>query len=78
MNRDDGEDYIFEVFQEQFRYFGPLPAKIAEIAPEDTVRMILVVMELNPREKLTPFSRTTLREVSKKDNVFISKMMKLD
>jgi hypothetical protein len=77
LNRDD-EEYILEVFQKQFRYFGPYPAKISEIAPPETVQTILLVMENNPKEKLTPFSRTTEKEVSKRDNVFISKMMKLD
>lgn len=77
LSRDD-EEYILEIFQKQFRYFGPYPAKIAEIAPPETVQTILLVMENNPKEKLTPFSRTTEKEVSKKDNVFISKMMKLD
>jgi hypothetical protein len=61
LNRDD-EEYILEVFQKQFRYFGPYPAKIAEIASPETVQTILLVMENNPKEKLTP----------------LSKMMKLD
>jgi hypothetical protein len=59
-------------------FFGPFPAKYAEIADPETVQCILWIMEQIPREKMTEFSRMTLREVSKRDNVFISKMMKLD
>jgi hypothetical protein len=63
---------------QQFRYSGPFPAKIAEIADLETVQSISLIMENIPTEKTTTFSRTTEREVSKKDNVVISKMMKLD
>jgi hypothetical protein len=35
-------------------------------------------MQLIPRENMTPFVWTTEREVKKRDNIFISKMMKLD
>jgi hypothetical protein len=37
-----------------------------------------MMMQLIPREKMTPFVWTTVREVEKRDNIFISKMMKLD
>lgn len=63
---------------QQFRYFGPFPAKIAEIADHETVQSILLIMENIPKERTTPFQRTAEREVSKTDNVFISKMMKMD
>lgn len=66
------------VVGEQFKYFGPFPAKIAEIADPETVQSIILLMEHIPKEKTTPFSRTTEREVSRRDNIFISKMMKLD
>jgi hypothetical protein len=35
-------------------------------------------MEHIPKKETTPFRRTTQREVSQTDNIFISKMMKLD
>jgi hypothetical protein len=77
MRRDD-EEYVLGVVEEQFKYFGPFPAKIAEILDPETVKSIILIMESIPKEKTTPFSRTTQREVSQRDNIFISKMMKLD
>ena len=66
------------MFEEQFKYFGPFPAKIAEIADPETVQSIMIVKENIPKADATPFSWTTKREVSKRDNIFISKIMKLD
>lgn len=77
MKRDD-EEYVLGVFEEQFKYFGPFPAKIAEIADPETVQSIILLMENIPREQMTPFSRTTENEVNQRDKIFISKMMKLD
>ncbi|KAF1912983.1 putative serine/threonine protein kinase [Ampelomyces quisqualis] len=77
LTRDD-EEYVGGIVEEQFKYFGPFPAKIAEIADLETVQGILLIMQSIPKEKTTPFKWTTEREVSKQDNVFISKIMKLD
>lgn len=66
------------VVEEQFKYFGPFIAKIAEIADPETVESIMLIMQSIPKEKTTPFSRTTESEVNQRDNIFISKMMKLD
>jgi hypothetical protein len=38
----------------------------------------MLIMQSILQEKTMPFSRTTESEVSKGDNIFISKMMKLD
>ncbi|KAL6159033.1 hypothetical protein ACJQWK_03306 [Exserohilum turcicum] len=77
MKRDD-EEYVSGVVIEQFKIFGPFPAKIAEIADSETIHSINLIMRAIPKEKATPFSRITRREVSQRDNIFISKMMKLD
>jgi hypothetical protein len=69
---------VVGVVQEQFKYFGPFPASITEIYDTETVQSILMIMEMNPKEKMIYFSRITTREVSKKDNIFISKIMKMD
>ncbi|KAF3001487.1 hypothetical protein E8E13_008727 [Curvularia kusanoi] len=74
----DHEEYIYRVVVEQFKYFGPFPASVAEIFDPDTVESIISIMKGNPQETLTPFVRITEREVTKKNNVFISKMMKMD
>ncbi|RYN85812.1 hypothetical protein AA0119_g13090 [Alternaria tenuissima] len=77
LTRED-EEYVVGVVVEQFKYFGPFPAKIAEIADPETAQSIILLMENVPKEKTTPFRRTTEREVSRRDNIFIPKMMKLD
>jgi len=77
MDRDH-EEYVLGVVMEQFRYFGPFPAKIQEVCSAETVQSILYIMQEIPQSKMTPFSRTTEREVRRKDNEFISKMMKMD
>jgi hypothetical protein len=69
---------VVGVVVEQFKYFGPFPVKIAQIADPETVQSIILLMENIPKEMTTPFSRTTEREVIRRDNIFISKMMKLD
>jgi hypothetical protein len=74
----DEEAYVLGVIEEQFKYFGPFPAKFAEITDPETVLAIMWIMERIPGENLTPFSQTIQREVSQPDNIFISKMMKLD
>jgi hypothetical protein len=67
-----------EVLKEQFRYFGPFPAKYEEIASPETVTAILYLMHEIPQSQTTPFQRTTEREVCKKDKVFIGKIMMMD
>ncbi|KAL1595289.1 hypothetical protein SLS60_009979 [Paraconiothyrium brasiliense] len=77
LKRDD-EEYVLGVVEEQFKYFGPFPAKLAEIADPGTVQSIMLIMKNIPKEKTTPFSRITESEVNRRDNIFISKIMKLD
>ena len=72
------EEYELKILMRQFQYFGPFPAKYEEIADPETVQVILYLMEQIPQHKLTSFHRTTRREVSKEDNDFICKIMKLD
>jgi hypothetical protein len=77
LKRDD-EGYVLGVVEKQFKYFGPFPAKVAEITDPETVLAIVWIMERIPGEQLAPFSRITQREVSQRDNIFIANMMRLD
>lgn len=77
MYRDD-EEYLLGVLRRQFSYFGPFPAKIQEVCSEETVHSILCLMSEFTPEQMTPFARTTEREVVKWDKDFIGKIMKLD
>jgi hypothetical protein len=67
-----------EVLKQQFRYFGPFPAKYEEIARPETVNAILYLMQEIPQSKTTPFRRVTEREVCRKDKDFIGKVMMMD
>jgi hypothetical protein len=77
MDRDH-EEYLLGVLRRQFSYFGPFSAKIEEIGSEETVHSILCLMSEIPPEKMTPFARTTEKEVIKKDKDFIGKIIMLD
>ena len=72
------EEYGLEVLKRQFKYFGQLPAKYEEIASQETIAAILYLMEVIPQSDMTPFYRTTKREVSKDDKEFIGKIMQVD
>ncbi|KAI9784064.1 MAG: hypothetical protein M1835_003655 [Candelina submexicana] len=72
------EEYNLEVLKRQFQYFGPFPAKYEEIACSETVTAIPYLMHEIPQYKLTPFHRTTEREMCKEDKDFIGKIMMLD
>ncbi|XMA12056.1 hypothetical protein WAI453_004847 [Rhynchosporium graminicola] len=74
----DHEEYGLEVLKQQFRYFGPFPAKYEEIASPQTIAAILYLMEEIPQSKTTPFHRTTAKEVCTEDKEFIGKIMMLD
>lgn len=72
------EAYNLEVLKQQFRYFGPWPEKYDEIASPDTVRAIVYIMDQIPKSETKPFILMTEREICKKDNEFIRKIMMMD
>jgi hypothetical protein len=65
-----------EVLKRQFQYFGPIPAKLQEVA--DVTLALLYLMHVVSPEKMTQFHRITEREVCKMDKEFIGKIMKMD
>ncbi|KAK6579505.1 hypothetical protein PZA11_008011 [Diplocarpon coronariae] len=72
------EEYGLEVLKQQFRYFGPFPAKYEEIARPPTIAAILYLMDTIPPAHTTPFHRTTATEVGLADKEFLGKIMQLD
>ncbi|EMD92570.1 hypothetical protein COCC4DRAFT_130390 [Bipolaris maydis ATCC 48331] len=74
----DDEWYSLGVIDNQFKFFAPYPAKIAKIAQIEAALSILYLVQSIPHEKTTTSIRAAEKEVTKRDNVFISKMMKLD
>jgi hypothetical protein len=61
-----------------YRFFGPCPASFTETASETTCQGIDWMEQEIPIEELTPFARTSPKEVCSKDRDFIMKIMKLD
>ncbi|RYC55664.1 hypothetical protein CHU98_g10549 [Xylaria longipes] len=76
--RHGDEKYNLEVLKSQFRYFGPIPAKVQEIFNEETLTSIVYLMELVRPETMTPFRFVTEREVDREDKEFILKIMQMD
>lgn len=62
--------------KQQFRFFGPWPGKYEELASPETARAILYIMI--PTSDTTPFRMIAEKEVCRKDNEFIRKIMMMD
>ncbi|KFZ12317.1 hypothetical protein V502_07148 [Pseudogymnoascus sp. VKM F-4520 (FW-2644)] len=73
----DHEDYEEKIVRKHCQYFGPYPISYAEIADEDTLQVLVEVMEAaGPVSK--PFHLIREAEISEEDKAFLGKMMKLD
>lgn len=72
------EEYGLEVLKRQFQYFGPFPAKYEDISSPETIAAILYLMQEITQSRMTPFGRTTEREVCSEDKRFIERIMMLD
>ncbi|KAI9829991.1 MAG: hypothetical protein M1826_005164 [Phylliscum demangeonii] len=72
------EEYGLEVLKHQFRSFGPFPPKYDEIARQETVAVIIHLMDEIAQWQMTPFCRTTEREVGREDKEFIGRIMMID
>lgn len=75
--RFNDPEYEFEVLKRQFQFFGPFPGKYGQIADDDTVEVILWLME-NLRDNMKPFHMIADREMCRKDKEIIGWFMKLD
>jgi hypothetical protein len=67
----DHDEYVVVVVRKQFCYFGQFPTKITEIADLETAQSILLLIEEILPEKMTPFARTTEREVVERDRELV-------
>lgn len=64
---------------EQVRRFGPVPLSYQEIANEDRLGILTMVINyINENRLQLPFSMSEDEELAKDDRDFIVKMMKLD
>jgi NH3-dependent NAD+ synthetase len=82
IQRDEEEDglefLLLDVFLRQLYWFGPLPDKIVEVANEEVVDVIATLKEHNMPAQQGMFKTIPESELSKKDNEFIRRIMKLD
>ncbi len=74
----DHEDYELTILMKHHQFFGPFPTSYSEFADQDAIKIIIYAMDSLPREKAKPFQCITEREMTKEDNAFLFKIMKLD
>ncbi|KAK2754807.1 hypothetical protein FQN54_006700 [Arachnomyces sp. PD_36] len=72
------DHYELEILAKYHVYFGPYPASYADLADQETMGVLSLVMNDVPPEKLKPFSLASRREISEEDKEFVLKIMKLD
>ncbi|PLN76228.1 kinase-like domain-containing protein [Aspergillus taichungensis] len=74
----DHDEYGLKILQRQCDFFGPFPLTYREICPQETLNVLAYIMQNIPLEKKKPFSRISVKEISKEDKEFSLKIMKLD
>jgi casein kinase II subunit alpha len=73
------ERYALEVFTKQVNFFGPVPLKYQEIADEDALDVLTMVIN-HVKDTLTPkpFAMAENPELSVEDRDFLCRIMKFD
>lgn len=79
----DPEDaeYPIQVFLRQIQFFGPIPAKMKELADDQRLAIIKEVedyIEVEEAKLAKPFSQVADPELKEGDKEFILKVMQLD
>ena len=74
----DHEDYEVNILMKQNQFFGPFPVSYREIVDNETLEVLIYIMDGVPVELMKPFKRIAEREISKEDKAFLLKIMKLD
>lgn len=74
----DDEEYEWTILKRHHMFLGPFPITYNEFADPDAIKIIIYTMNSVPTEKMKPFRYITEREMSKEDNLFLQKIMKLD
>jgi serine/threonine protein kinase len=72
------DDYELKILAKYHIYFGPYPPSYADLADQETLGLLSLVMNNVPPEKLKPFSFASRREISREDKDFVLKIMRLD
>ena len=77
--KPDDINYGFWVLVEQVKRFGPVPLSYEEIADEDRLGILTMVIDyVNANKLQLPFSMSEDQELTKEDRDFIMRIMKLD
>nr|KMM71319.1 hypothetical protein CPAG_07626 [Coccidioides posadasii RMSCC 3488] len=72
------DEYELEILAKYHIYFGPYPPSYVDLADQETLGVLSLIMKDVPPEKLRPFSLASQREISEDDKEFVLKIMKLD
>ncbi|TPX20268.1 hypothetical protein DIZ76_016156 [Coccidioides immitis] len=72
------DEYELEILAKYHIYFGPYPPSYVDLADQETLGVLSLIMNDVPPEKLRPFSLASQREISEDDKEFVLKTMKLD
>ncbi|PYI01179.1 serine/threonine protein kinase [Aspergillus sclerotiicarbonarius CBS 121057] len=72
------EEYELKILTKYHVFFGPYPPSYVDLADEETLAILSYVMDSVPPEKMKPFSRASLREISVEDREFVLRIMRLD
>jgi serine/threonine protein kinase len=75
--RGHGE-YELEILAKHHIYFGLFPHSYADLADQDTLGVLSIVMNVMPPEKLRPFSLDSLQKISTEDKEFVLRIAQLD
>lgn len=72
------DEYELEILAKHHIYFGPFPPSYADLADQETLGVLSIVMDNVPPEKMRPFLLASQREISTEDKEFVLRIMKLD
>ncbi|PGH23474.1 STE/STE20 protein kinase [Polytolypa hystricis UAMH7299] len=72
------EDYEIGIVARYHIYFGPFPERFADLMDQGTLRVLSLIINDVPPEKVKPFILASRREISLEDKEFVLKIMKFD
>jgi serine/threonine protein kinase len=74
----DHDDFDAKILVKHHQIFGPFPPSYQEIADEECLGIITMLMEQCSPDTMSPFALTDPKEVSDADKTFLLRIMKLD
>jgi serine/threonine protein kinase len=74
----DHEDFDAKILVKHHQIFGPFPSSYQEIADEERLGVMTMIMEQCSPDTMSPFALKDSKEVSDADKAFLLRIMKLD